>query len=90
MTTNGGTHDSGSGHEPDLNMDAISWGEIRKYQRLTRTDPDAAQDRFDELLERVCPGINELPMLRAVTVIRRFNQAIEDGMSGKDQPPAPS
>jgi hypothetical protein len=75
----------------ELQMDKLKYGQIRKLRKLAQTDRLAAAEYGDELLQQVMPvDIDELPVLQALELIRRFQQIMEQGMSGKALSPAPS
>ena len=84
--SNGATETAGV----ELRMDRITFGQIRKLRKLQSADPGAAEEYANELLDLAVPGLDDLPVLDALDAIRRFNLVMQEGMQGKDQPPAPS
>ena len=82
---------NGNGHQIELQMDNLTYGQIRKLRKLAQTDRLAAADYGDELLQQVMPvPIDDLPVLQALELIHRFQTIMEEGMAGKALPLASS
>jgi hypothetical protein len=68
-----------------LHIDAnkITWGDLKKLRKLERSDPDAALDFGDELIERAvgCP-IDDLPAGDVLRLQREWQERLRESMSG--------
>jgi hypothetical protein len=77
--------------EIELDVSQLTYGMLRKLRKLQASNPEAAEDYFDELVALVVPGgIDDLPFLEAKAVLDRLGTLLREGMAGKDQPAAPS
>ena len=62
----------------------MTYGDLRKLRKLQATNPEAAEDYFDELVRGVVDGgIDDLPFLEAKAVLRPARHALTGGHGGK-------